>query len=262
MAKLKTKKRERREWRFFPQSNANPLLLRVVGGLGAMALGAGAWAQFMSVEPSKWTPGILAAGAFLFGLALWLGTSGDPILRVGDGGVGVDRGIVRRIPWHAVEAVTWSGGAQTLVVKGVDESEKPLVVEAKLKSQPAAVAFILKEARARIPDQVEAPEAIEGLPEPADDDGEELPLEALQVAGRRCAESDKAIAFESDARVCPRCERVYHKAHVPSTCACGASLAGLRERGAPPDKSAKGKGAKAKTARAAESESESEIEDD
>jgi hypothetical protein len=28
--------------------------------------------------------------------------------------------------------------------------------------------------------------------------------------------------------VCPRCDRVYHKAHVPEACACGASLEDLR----------------------------------
>jgi len=234
MAKLKTKKRERKELRFFPQSSANPILLRVLGALGAAALGAGAWAQFMSVEPVQWTPYLLAGGALLFAAALFLGTSGDPVLRVGDGGVAVDRGVIRRIPWYAVEAVNWSGTTRTILVKGKDESEKPLVIEAKLKSQPAAAAWIIKEAQSRIPDQVDVPEEIEGLPEASKDDGDELALEPLQVAGRRCAESDKAIAFEADARVCARCERVYHKAYVPAKCDCGGSLAGLRDKNAAP----------------------------
>jgi hypothetical protein len=46
--------------------------------------------------------------------------------------------------------------------------------------------------------------------------------------GKRCAESDVIISYEPDARVCPRCERVYHKDHVPKSCVCGASLAEVK----------------------------------
>jgi hypothetical protein len=52
------------------------------------------------------------------------------------------------------------------------------------------------------------------------------------VVGKHCADSGTVIAYEPDARVCPRCERVYHKAHVPETCACGGSLEGLRAKAA------------------------------
>jgi hypothetical protein len=52
----------------------------------------------------------------------------------------------------------------------------------------------------------------------------------LQLVGKRCAESDKIIAYEPDARVCTRCERVYHKTKVPKTCECGADIGHLRER--------------------------------
>jgi hypothetical protein len=36
------------------------------------------------------------------------------------------------------------------------------------------------------------------------------------------------IAYEPDGRVCPRCERIYHKKSIPNKCACGQDLAGLR----------------------------------
>ena len=58
--------------------------------------------------------------------------------------------------------------------------------------------------------------------------GEVIVLDPIQVVGKHCAASGKVIAYEPDARVCSRCERVYHKAHVPETCACGQSLENLR----------------------------------
>ena len=63
------------------------------------------------------------------------------------------------------------------------------------------------------------------MAKPQTDAGESLTLDPVQVVGKRCANSGKVIAFEPDAFVCPRCERVYHKDHVPPACACGATLA-------------------------------------
>jgi hypothetical protein len=48
--------------------------------------------------------------------------------------------------------------------------------------------------------------------------------------GKHCASSGKVIAFEPDARLCPRCERVYYKTSVPAECECGASLAEVQAR--------------------------------
>ena len=48
-----------------------------------------------------------------------------------------------------------------------------------------------------------------------------------QVAGRRCAATDKIISFERDARLCPNCAQVYHKDNVPKECVtCGTEVAG------------------------------------
>jgi hypothetical protein len=77
-----------------------------------------------------------------------------------------------------------------------------------------------------------AEERLGDLPEPHRDAGEVLVLDPIQVVGKHCAESGTVIAYEPDARVCTRCERVYHKAHVPETCACGASLESLRAKAA------------------------------
>ena len=70
-----------------------------------------------------------------------------------------------------------------------------------------------------------ARDAIAGLPEPKDTDGELVPVEGLQVAGRQCAKSGKAISFERDARLCPNCGQVYHHTSVPKRCmTCKAEL--------------------------------------
>lgn len=228
-SKRRSRQPTRRERRFFPKSAANPVLVRVMGGLGAMAMGAGVWGQFLSSapEPLKSAPWILAAGAALFGLAIWIGTSGDPVLRVGDGGVGLDRGTVRRIPWRWVESVSWDADKRSVTVSGRDEADAALVVTARLETQPQAAAWIVKEARLRASETVSIPEDAE-IPDAIDDSEDVVVMDPLQVVGLRCAKSKKIISFEPDARVCTRCERVYHKDHVPKRCACGATLAHLR----------------------------------
>ncbi|WP_394825203.1 hypothetical protein [Pendulispora albinea] len=233
MAKKRFRQAARHERRFFPQSSANPILVRLIGAVGAMSLGAGAFGQFASdaPEPSKVTPWLLAGGAALFGFAIWWGTSGDPVLRVGAGGAGIDRGTIRRIPWHATSKVSWDGANKAVVVQGRDEADQELIIRARVASQPQAAAWIVKEARERVPHTVEVPEDAD-IPAAVDDPTDVLPMDPLQVVGRRCAESNKSIAYEPDARVCTRCERVYHKDFVPKTCECGAALGHLREKSA------------------------------
>jgi len=43
-------------------------------------------------------------------------------------------------------------------------------------------------------------------------------IDSLQIAGKNCAASDRPIAFERDARLCPNCAEVYHKDSVPKKC--------------------------------------------
>lgn len=239
--KGKSAKKERRERRFLPRSTTNPMVVRVAGGLGAATLGAGVWAQFgrtlvahagqPPLESLPFAPWLIAGGAVLLGVAIWFGTSGDPALHVGDGGIGVDKGQLRRMAWHQVESVTYEGSSRAIVAKGKDDGGGEIVAKAPIDSQPQAAAWILKEARARIPAVVDvADDAIADMPEARSDAGEILPLDPIQVVGKHCAASGTIIAYEPDARVCAQCERVYHKAHVPETCACGASLESLRAK--------------------------------
>jgi hypothetical protein len=142
--------------------------------------------------------------------------------------VGVEKNnVVRRLAWHQVEKVLYDGASVAVVVTGTDDGGAPLEVRARVASQPQAATWIVAEARARVADCVDVGENVT-LPEPSDAAGEKVTLDPIQVVGKRCADSRTIIAYEPDARVCPRCERVYHKAHVPETCACGESLAALR----------------------------------
>jgi hypothetical protein len=236
MAKKKpakrAKARERRERRFEPRATTNPLVVYVIGALGAVAMGAGSWGQFGYLlqdgapAPFAYAPYILALGALLVGAAIWRGTSGEPALRVGDGGLAVERGGLRRLPWYAIERIEWR--EEAVRVTGTSDDGAAMTIVARSSSQPQAAAWIVKEARERIPKVVDVPDDAT-LTAASASAGESLPLDPPQVVGKHCAATGKVIAYEPDARLCPRCERIYHKTGVPETCECGASLAGLRQ---------------------------------
>jgi hypothetical protein len=225
------KPRERRERRFQPRPLVSPWIATTIGGVGALVMGAGTWEQFGAFVseggpgPLKAAPYILVGGSVLVAAAIWIGTSGEALLRVGDAGIGLEKGALRRIPWYAIERIEWRGEA--VRVRGTDEFGTATTIVATLATQPQAAAWIVKEARERIPAVVDVP-ADATLPEANAAAGESLVLDPPQVVGKACAASGTVIAYEPDARICPRCERVYHVAHVPDACACGASLAQLR----------------------------------
>jgi hypothetical protein len=228
--------RERRERRFEPRPTANPRVVYAVGAVGALALGAGGWEEVAPMlredgpEPLRVAHYVLAAGAFLAGVAVWLGTSGEPVTRVGDGGLAVEKGGLRRMPWYAIERVELRG--DVVRVSGQDDAGSAMTVSLSLASHPQAAAWLVREARdpihAALPVSDDA-----ALDDPMASAGETIPLDPPQVVGKHCAATGKVIAYEPDARVCERCGRVYHKAGVPESCECGASLAGLRAEAAP-----------------------------
>jgi hypothetical protein len=229
MAKKRVSKRV--EIQFFPQSSANPIMVRLIGAAGAIALGGGLWEQFGAAQALDITPYMLAGGAAAFGAAIWIGTSGDPMVRVGQGGVGEDRGgATRRIPWYQITKIGWDEKTQAIVVKGDDDTGSPLTITVRLKSQPYAAAWIVSLGAERAAKVLDVPESvIEKLPSKNPLDGLEVVLDPVQVVGKRCAKSNKVIAYEPDGRVCPACERVYHKNSTPKKCACGQDLAALRK---------------------------------
>lgn len=234
--KEKEKKRPKRQERSFaPQSSHSPWLVRVLGALGAALLGAGVWSysygkSFADDPKVAQVPAYLvAAGAVLTGIAIWLGTSSDPPVRVGDPGISVQRGELRRMPWWGVGQISWESGTRSLVVSGTDESGSTWLFKVPLASHPEAVAWILKEADERVPKAVDIDDDVrERLPAASTYAGLKIELEPLQVVGRKDVKTGKTISYEPDGRVCARCERVYFKRSVPKKCKCGASLEHLR----------------------------------
>jgi hypothetical protein len=242
MAKAKKKDkggaRERRERRFAPKAGTNPAVVKSLYAVGAAALGAGTW----GLVGKQWLTGALegiphaawvAGGGFaLLGAGVWLGTTGDPAVRVGDPGVAVEKGDLKRIPWWGIESIAWESGNEALVVSGKTDDGAALTFKVRLKVHADAIAWILREANERVEELIEVPDDLdERLPKASSQAGQVLRLEPMQLVGRRCAESDELIAYEPDARVCGRCERVYHKDHVPKKCECGSNLAALRKKG-------------------------------
>lgn len=231
----KPRKRTRQERRFLPQSATNHLLVYVIGGLGALGLGAGVWGywfgHFAKAEEQAISPIFVlsVSGALLTVIAIWLGTSGEAALRVGDAGIAVEKGELQRMPWYNLGAISWESGAAALVVSGKDEHDKSVTFKVSTRSHGPAAAWILAETQERVPRSVDMPkDAIAKLTPAPPNEGQLITLPATQVVGKRCAKSGTLIGYEPDARVCPRCERVYHKASVPPKCNCGENLRHLK----------------------------------
>jgi hypothetical protein len=231
---------ERIDRRFSPMATTSPRLLYALIVAGALCIGLGVYAhffreQYSKVDPAPWAFWPMAVGGFLVAAAVWFSTNGDAALRVGDPGVAEERSGVRRIPWHSLESVTYDESRSCLVVTGKDEADAPFSFKISVRAHRDAAARLLEEANERVPGVVDVPAAV-ALDIGAADPNAGLRIkEPLQLVGKRCVISGKVIAYELDARVCPQCDRVYHKRHVPKECACGASLTGLQDGMLPKD---------------------------
>jgi hypothetical protein len=211
----------RHERRYEAATSAFAIVTVLLFSLGAVALGAGVYAQWLrggDAGPHPWALYFLIAGAaLLLAVALFGQTTARPI-RVGDGGVAVDRDetTIERVAWCDVARLLISDGAVTVQGHGITISV-PRGVHA------AAAARVVREARQRIPEKVESDAAV-NPPAGAIEPPNEL-LEPPQIAGQPCKSTGKVIAFEKDARLCGRCGELYHKSGVPSRCVtCDARL--------------------------------------
>jgi hypothetical protein len=211
--KKKKAKRERKERRFSPEQTYSSGAAVAAGMLGALAAGAGVWGQWISETPPSYAPYLFGGGAFALGAALWFGDAGAVPVRIGDAGVALERGTeLSRIAWCDLKTVEVVGTQLFLRGEGTTFS-------LPVAAHPKAVAWILAEGTKRVPEVMNVKSSqLTGLPEPKDLDGELVLLEGVQVAGKHCAASEKPIAFERDARLCPNCAEVYLKDHVPKKC--------------------------------------------
>jgi hypothetical protein len=215
--------RERR----FEGVSSRPRLLTFAGALvGGLALGAGVFGQWMSQRPVTYAPWLVGAAVVVLGAVLVLGDFGGGFVRVGDGGVALERGgkPLERLAWHAVRSVELRDGL--LEVRGEGAS-----ISLRLDTHPAAAAWLVHEAESRVPKAVRVSgEARRALPERRETDGQVVPIEKVQVTGARSRASDRIITFERDARFCPRCGELYHREDVPGTClTCEGDLSSLKD---------------------------------
>jgi sRNA-binding protein len=224
----------RKERRFEPTASPSAWISVLGMSIGAVLLGAGAYGEWLRGPVRQWLKGavdpemaqphpyaayLLVAGALLLALVTLLGPRAARPVRVGDAGLGLEKGgdEIERLEWRDVSRILADADAITFQGPGA-------VVSIPLKQHAQAAARALAEAKARIPKKLEDVDT-SAIPRPDPDAGEVRPLEAAQLAGSRCRASDELIAFEKDARLCGRCGEVYHKAHVPSAClTCEASL--------------------------------------
>jgi len=215
---LRERSDRRTERRFVPKTQPLALASVLLTSGGSLFAGAGVYAQFIrAAGPHPYGVYLLVAGLLCVGLGIILGGRAVHPARVGDAGVAVERGdgTFERLGWFEIDAVRFAEG--TLSFSGAGKLV-PFVVEL----QPDAAALALKQARERIPAHAEGvTEKLTGSP----DAGTEVVLEEPQLAGLRCAASDRLISFEADARLCGRCGQAYHREEVPKHCkSCDARL--------------------------------------
>jgi F0F1-type ATP synthase assembly protein I len=221
LKKSKKKKREHKERRYTGEQTYASKVHVLIGVVGGLGLGAGVYSQWISDQARTSAPYLVIGGGLLMIGTMLFGDIGTTVVRVGDGGVALEKGRdLVRILWCDLKRVRAKDGK--LVLEGDEET-----ISVPIAGHPGAVARILAEGTRRVPEAMDVKRsALAGLPEPSEHDGGEiLTLETLQVAGRHCAASDRPIAFERDARLCPQCCQVYLRDEVPKKCVtCEAEL--------------------------------------
>ena len=214
----------RTETRFEPQATVSPGLFLLVLNAGALAAGAGAVGFFLRMRDANvapYTTEVLAFAALLMGVATFLAAARGTPIRVGPAGIAFEKDELVRVPWYGVESITLEGDA--IRVRGKSVYGAPINELCRIQVHQAALAALLAEVAVRIP-SVSSADVASRVGAPVAGAGSVLALEAVHVTGRRCAATNKPIAFEADGVVCPRCERVYSRVAIASGCACGAPL--------------------------------------
>lgn len=211
----------RHERRYEAASSPFAIATVLLFSLGAVALGAGVYAQWLrsgDAGPHPWSLYFLIAGAVLLLAVALFGQGPARPVRVGDGGVAVERDetTIERVAWCDVSRLLVTDAAVTVQGAGT-------TISVPRNVHGAAAARVVSEAKERIPpkakDLPDVP-APSGAAEPSRE-----PLDPPQIAGHTCKASGKVISFEKDARLCGRCGELYHKSAVPDRClTCEASL--------------------------------------
>lgn len=201
------------ERQFTPASSSGSQLALGLGFAGSAALGAGVFGAWLAHDAVKGSTALLLGGLVALGAGHSLNPRPPPNVQVGDLGVSIgDPREAPRVAWCDIARVHIVDDELRLDVPNGTTLVVPLVAHGQ------AAARIIAEASRRIGDRVDvSPRAHERLPRLNDQDGQLVPAR-LQLAGRKCAASDRSITFESDARLCPNCAALYHVSQVPAAC--------------------------------------------
>lgn len=207
----------RGERRFTPRAAFADLAGVLGTSLGAVAVGAGVYAQFLYESSNGFAPYLLGGGALVAGISFFLG--GRPLsIRVGDVGIGIEKSPeqIERMAWYEVDSIRYAANVLSFSGKG-------RVLSISEGSHPEAVKLALSEAKRRIPARLS--DVMETIEKPSTDAGEAIVLEPTQLAGLRCRASDRIISVEKDGCYCGRCGQAYHRASTPEHClSCDALL--------------------------------------
>ncbi|HSC86067.1 MAG TPA: hypothetical protein VLC09_02305 [Polyangiaceae bacterium] len=194
----------------------------ILGMVGSLVLGAGVFGLWLLDPPFVYASYLVAAGGLILGVALWFGQPPESAVAIGDAGIAVEDGRdVNRLHWYAIKSLRVVGGR--LEAQGGGK-----IVRFTLGANPGAAAWAIKEAAERIPQVVDIAKAVmDTLPPPEAKAGQLASVDNDQVAGHRCAATNKLITMEDDARLCSRCGQIYEKSGVPAQCvSCQLELSG------------------------------------
>jgi len=212
----------RQERRFSTSGTFISRWVAITGMVGSLILGAGVFGLWLLDPPFAYASYLIAVGGLGLGLALWFGQPLESTVAVGDAGIAVEDGReVSRMRWYAIKSIRIISGK--LIAEGGGQS-----VRFTVGANRAAAAWVLKEAAERIPNvlDVDKTEASK-LPQPEAKSGLLVEIDNDQLAGSRCAATDKLITLEEDARICANCAQVYDKAGVPEKCiSCDTEMKG------------------------------------
>ena len=191
-----------------------------IGMIGCLLLGSGVFGLWIADPKITWASYLLAGGGLGLGISLWFGQPPEVSVAVGDSGIAVETGRqTERVHWFELKSIRAKNGL--LFVEGREQT-----LRFSIGANSSAVAMIFKEAAERTPDVMDIDAALlKSLPDVEKVRGLRADIEDDQVAGMHCAASDTLIQLQEEARLCPRCGQVYHRAHIPERCIfCEESL--------------------------------------
>ncbi len=199
-----------------------PLPSLILGVVGAFILGLSFYALWVIEPPTSWSSVGILISLISLGLCFYYSSVSETAVALGDAGVGVYDGQTRQsIAWYQLRTLCYSSGKLKL-----NPGDAKTELSFNLRANPGASAALFQAAQTKSWCALENEEslkmAIARLPQRL---GQKRNVSDMQIAGRKCAVSKKAILVESDARFCPDCGQLFHRETLPEHCSeCKAPL--------------------------------------